>query len=182
MKYQLKSVEQAANQILEIKKTAKDCFGKLSTEALNRKPAHDKWSAAECLEHLNLTAKGYLKNIPKEIVANSKSSNVSDEYKPRVLLKIFAEITGPDSRTKMPSPKSLISHSSSLDKTVVDDFIKIQDEFLSIIKKINMNSLKNVKVAWPALKFFKLQLGEILIMTIAHQQRHINQAKRAIKK
>lgn len=181
MEYKFNSVEDASNRFLEIKSIAKEYFQNISVEVLNRKPGADKWSAAECLEHLNITSRGYLQNIPKEIAAGTNTEVKIGEYKPRLLIRKFAELSGPDSKIKISSPKILIAESSNLTNSVVEDFIKNQDKFISIINRVNMNLLREIKVTWPVMKFVKLQLGEVLIMTIAHQLRHLNQAKRAIK-
>jgi hypothetical protein len=165
----------------QIKAGVQNQFGEISLDQSNNKSAPEKWSAAECIEHLNITASGYLNNVPKNLRDNSTTFISSEKYKPRFLLKKFALLTGPDSKTKMPSPKFLQTKDSSLDKNVVTRFIQIQNEFISILNQINFVQLKKIKIKWPAAKFVNLQLGEVAVMVIAHELRHLKQAELAYK-
>jgi hypothetical protein len=181
MHYHINSVEQIEEEFEKIKLRTELLFRNLSNEQYNFKPTPKKWSAGECIEHLNLTGGGYLKNIQttnQSITGNKMPFKLI--YQPRFLLKKFAMITGPDSKIKMPSPKFLQASSSMLDKNVVDNFISLQNKFLNIITRIELEHLKRIKVTWPAFPLMKLQLGEVLVMTVGHEQRHLNQAERTL--
>ncbi len=65
-------------------------------------------------------------------------------------------------------------------KDVIDDFLFLQDEFLTALSAVNYDELKSIKVAWPTFELIKFNLGEVFMITIAHELRHINQAERAL--
>ena len=182
MQYQIDSIEQIKNEFIAIKVRAVLLFKDLSDKQFNFKPVPDKWSAAECLEHLNLTGSGYLKNIQRKKDHDINENHQSlQNYKLRYPLRKFAELTGPDTKIKMPAPKFLQASTSNLSKDVYERFVKVQENFIEIISGAQLNDLGRIKVKWPAFRVMNLHLGEVLIMTLAHQLRHLNQAERVLK-
>src|SRR5688572_28558864 len=54
-----------------------DLFRELPEDMLTRKPAPDRWSILECLEHLNLYGDFYLVEIERCILGAEKSDTVT---------------------------------------------------------------------------------------------------------
>src|SRR3989339_30211 len=94
--------------------------------------------------------------------------------------KTFIHFFGPKVRIKMKSPKNMLVSNSNHDKDVIDDFLFLQDEFLTALSSVDYDELKSIKVAWPTFELKKFSLGEVMMITIAHELRHINQAERAL--
>ncbi|MDP2036038.1 MAG: DinB family protein, partial [Ignavibacteria bacterium] len=155
-------------------------FKDASVEELNKKPSEKRWSAAECIEHLTLAGQSYLSNIPK--IPKRSAVLIDDEVKigAGLFAKTFIHFTGPKVKIKMKAPKSMLVSNYNYDKDVIDDFLFLQDEFLSALSAVNYEELKSFKVAWPTFELIKLSLGDVMMITIAHELRHINQAERAL--
>lgn len=168
------------SQFEQIKETAVRLFKDVSVEELNKKPSEKRWSSAECIEHLNLAGQSYLSNIPK--IPKRSAVLVDDEVKigAGLFAKSFIHFAGPKVKIKMKAPKNMLTDNSNYDKDVIDDFLFLQDEFLTALSTVNYDELKSIKVAWPTFELKKLTLGEVMMITIAHELRHINQAERAL--
>lgn len=163
----------------EIINRAKQLSGVLTFEQINKKTSPKNWSAAECFVHLNNYADAYLKNTKRDFSLRNDDDS-EKEYSPRFLPAKFIKAVGPDVKVKLKSIHVNESAKSNVDKNVLDQFIAYQKEFLDILDKASFNDLKTIKVASPFARFLKFQLGEMLLLTLHHQQRHLNQAERAI--
>ena len=168
------------SQFEQIKETTVRLFKDASVEELNKKPSEKRWSAAECIEHLNLAGQSYLSNIPK--IPKRSAVLIDDDVKigSSLFAKSFIHFFGPKVRIKVKTPKNMLTDNSKYDKDVIDDFLFLQDEFLTALSSVDYNELKSIKVAWPTFELIKLSLGDVMMITIAHELRHINQAERAL--
>lgn len=154
-------------------------FENKTEEQINRKSSPESWSAAECLEHLNSYASAYLYNT--KVSTNSPTNIDRDKiYSPRYLPSKFIKAVGPNTKLKLKSINVSTSYSSEINKNIVDQFKVYQEKFLDILNQISYNDLKKIKVVSPFARILKFQLGEMLLLTLYHQQRHLNQAERAI--
>lgn len=159
---------------------SKKLFEDKNEEQINKKSSPKSWSAAECIEHLNYYASAYLSNI--KALTNSPENNIDRDnvYSPRFLPSKFIKAVGPDTKLKLISIHVGSSYSSKINKNIIDQFIAYQKKFLEILNQASYNDLKKIKVASPFARILKFQLGEMLLLTLHHQKRHLNQAERAI--
>ncbi len=171
---------QMVNHFEQIKERAYKLFNEASVDELNKKSAENRWSAAECMEHLILAAQSYLSNVPK--IPKRASVEIDEEIKIKAGLfaKTFIHFTGPKVKVKLKSPKRMLNTKSNYGKDILDDFLALQDEFLTALQCVEPSELKTIKVPWPTLELKKLRLGEVIMITIAHELRHLNQAERAL--
>ena len=81
----------------------------LSDEQLNKQPAPNAWSAAQCLEHLNIYGRHYLPEIKKAIEKGEKSA---ETFKSGWLGDYFYRLMLPNTegslKSKMNAPKNAI--------------------------------------------------------------------------
>jgi len=61
---------------------------------------------------------------------------------------------------------------------VVAEFIQQQEALLSYLKQAQHTDLNAVKIPISIFKWLKLKLGDVLQFLIAHNERHLVQAKR----
>jgi hypothetical protein len=163
----------------DIVNRAHQTFGGLLFEQINKKPSHKSWSAAECFVHLNAYADSYFKNTKRNF--SIRNDNYAEkDFIQRFLLAKFIKAVGPDVKIKLKSVHVSEFTRSNIDNNVIDQFIGYQKEFLNILDNVSFEDLRNIKVASPFARLLKFQLGEMLLLTLHHQQRHLNQAERAI--
>ncbi|MCT4623498.1 MAG: DinB family protein [Schleiferiaceae bacterium] len=152
----------------------------LPLDILNHKETPEKWSALECLEHLNRYGDFYIPEINNRI---KQSRFKADEwFKSGLRGNYFANSVKPREKlNKMNTFTNMNPVGSSLDKTTVDRFIDQQKQKIELLNASREVSLNKVKTAISISKIIKLKLGDTFRVVIYHNERHIVQAKRAIE-
>ncbi len=149
-------------------------------ENLQYKLNDKSWSVVECIEHLNLYAEFYNKEITRRIGRSSYPT--SDVFKSGKLGNKFAMDMLPDEQMKkMNTFKSKNPIYSKLDsENVLSRFLNLQKELLDLIEKARTKNLTKTKtsITLPLLKF---RLGDTFRFVIYHNERHIVQARNVLK-
>ncbi|HMK03990.1 MAG TPA: DinB family protein [Ferruginibacter sp.] len=151
---------------------------------MTTQPGPGQWSAAQCLEHLNSYGRYYLPAIEKAINRPGKPK-AAVYFKSGWLGNYFYKIMLPGNdgrpKKKMRSPKD---HQPSLALNAVEglnEFIsqlELLGRLLTDARDIDIN---NAKVPISISPFIKLKLGDVFLFFIAHLNRHMLQAERALK-
>jgi hypothetical protein len=149
---------------------------------LNFKETAEKWSALECLEHLNRYGDYYLPEIEKAVLSN-KTRNAKAVFESGVIGNYFANLmkvtNGKMIRMKTPADKNPAG--SKLSTITIDRFIKQLEMLKSLLDQARTADLTRTKVPISLAKFMKLRLGDTFRFFIYHIERHIIQAQNALK-
>ena len=152
----------------------------LSEVQLNGKKNVKSWSALECLEHLNLYGNFYIPEIKKRMKASSIPA--SKTFQSGKWGNKFAQDMLPKEGMKtMNTFKSKNPIHSTLDASnVIETFANQQKEFLELLQIAKTKNLTKIKTSLtlPVLKF---RLGDTFRFVINHNERHVVQAKKALK-
>lgn len=145
-------------------------------------PGPNQWSAAQCLEHLNSYGRYYLPAIEKAI-AHSSSKPVSS-FKSGWLGNYFYKLMLPEAnnqpKKKMKSPKDH-TPSIQLDAVkVLNEFISQQEKLEQLLQKAHTVNINKARVPISIAPFIKLKLGDTFLFYVAHINRHMQQAQRAL--
>jgi len=169
----LNELDDAVKAIIE---TAETDFATYSPRELNWKPTPEKWSAAECLEHLNIYSRYY--NLAMEKAIQEKSRLIfTEDFESGWVGDFSVKSVHPANTKKQKTPKRLNPVHSELPPTVLEDFLVHQQQLRDIISKSRNVNLNKIKIRTEVAKLLKLRLGDCLRFVIAHEQRHIRQAK-----
>lgn len=155
-------------------------FQKSSLKELNYKEAPEKWSALECIAHLNRYGDFYLPEIENQI----RESGYAPEkvFKSGFLGNYFAESMLPKKNfKKMKTFRDKDPIGSRLDKEEIGTFLVHQHKLLELLDAAREVSLGKTKTAVSISKWIKLKLGDTFRVVIYHNQRHLVQAKKALK-
>ncbi|MCU0322713.1 MAG: DinB family protein [Chitinophagaceae bacterium] len=146
----------------------------------------EKWSANQCLQHLNSYGNFYLPAIKKAIVA-TKQRNVAANatFKTGWLGNYFTNIMQPKAdgslSKKMQSPKNHQPQNNTESYFVIAEFIEQQEQLLQLLEEAKELDLNAIKVPISIAPFIQLKLGDVFMFLVAHNQRHVLQAEKAIK-
>jgi len=147
-------------------------------------PDTGKWSAAQCLEHLNSYGRYYLPAIEKAI-ENSAATNPSVHFKSSWLGNYFYKLMLPENNgkpsRKMKSPKNHQPGMQLNAALVLNEFISQQEKIGQLIIKARLIDINKARVPISIAPLIKLKLGDVLLFVIAHIQRHMLQAERALE-
>ncbi|MGJ3235981.1 DinB family protein [Marivirga sp.] len=164
----------------EIEETTINEFQDLSEDELIWKPAPDKWSIAECLQHIIIANSIYIKDIEKRL---QKAEVKTIEYPINFSItgKLFLYGVDPKYKWKVPAPKlfkPVKENKVENGMETVKEFLQLQEEIISIARKACAYDHQHVHTYSPLSKLLKFNVGEQLYIMMRHTKRHINQAKR----
>lgn len=175
----LESLESRVEQHIQ---EAVRVFQNLSEEEL-QKPAPDGgWSMAQCLAHLNTYGDFYLPRI-KSSLAKGAGNNPLKGYKSSWIGHYFIRMVEPETGTR--KQKALAKHIPSADldaHAVVAEFIRQQEELLWNLRQARKVDLNSIRIPVSFSNLLRLKLGDVFQFLVAHNERHIRQAKALIEK
>lgn len=155
-------------------------LAQLDSETLNRKATPEKWSALECLEHLNRYGDFYLPEITRCLIG-AKKVNENHLFKSSWLGEFFAQSVSPKEKlNKQNAFKNMNPVETKLDTKVVDKFIRQQCQMLDLLNRVRMVDMCTTKTNISISKWLTLRLGDTFRVVIYHNQRHLVQARKAV--
>jgi DinB superfamily len=157
----------------------------LPAAALAAAPAPGKWSAAQCLQHLNFYGDHYLPAIEKAInKARSRGDKPSATFTSGWLGAYFTRLMLPQQNGTLPStmqaPKNAVPDPTPDPVQMLATFITQQEKMLQLLeaaKRVNLNT-NRVPISLSA--FIRLKMGDTFGFVIAHNERHVLQAERSL--
>ncbi len=157
-----------------------DKFSSLTPEQLKMKPSPDRWSIAECLDHLLNTVNLYLPRIEKELQeAEAKQWTERKPFKSGILGGLYAYFLRPENKSKYKSPNIYLP-SQSIQDDIVESFIQRHEKLISLMKKAEGLNLVKIKLPSPITKLIRFRLGDCFNILITHDKRHILQASQIL--
>jgi hypothetical protein len=171
--------DQLTNDLLVLRVLAQQRFRPLSAEELNRRPSPSRWSAGQCLEHLNIVGGYYLPSIAARITkAMARGSKPAPFVKQGYVGRRFVEaMRTPASVKTYNSPQRYAPTGTRLPRTVAEVFSRQIDELLRLTllaRQVNANAIRIPNAIFPLLLF---RLTDQLEFMVVHIQRHVAQAE-----
>ena len=159
----------------------------LPTALLSCSPAPDAWSAAQCLEHLNFYGRHYLPAIENAIQqGKTRGSKPAACFRSGWLGAYFTQLMQPQQdgtlKSKMTSPNNAVPSTQPDPHKMLAEFIDQQEKMLYLLRSAAAVNLNQVRVPTSLSPWIRLKLGDTFGFVIAHNQRHILQAERALSK
>ena len=142
-----------------------------------------KWSVVQCLEHLNAFGRHYLPAIEKAIAVKSgerpawfNSGFLGDYFTKSMKPKNVFEI-----KNKMKTMKIFNFPNSLNVDTVMKEYIDQKVKLQQLLDIANERDLNSIRIPVTITKMIKLKLGDTFRFLIAHEQRHMIQARNTLK-
>lgn len=166
------------NQFERICRDAEDLLRGLSHEQFNWRQEAGRWSIGECLDHLNVTADFYQPMIDSRMSEGRAQGKLSQgPFRHGWLGNRFVGALEPPVKTKFKAPKKFVPPPDRSMDEVATKFFAAQEEFSNLIRRANGLDLARIRVQIPATKLFRVSLGQALALMIAHERRHLWQAR-----
>jgi hypothetical protein len=165
-----------SRQINESRRRAHELVSALTAEQIARRPDPDKWSIAECLAHLNITAATVQKLMARGIEQAKQEKRFGEgpfSIGPKGRLLIW--IAEPPPKFTIRAPKN-VRPPTVIDNPlqVLPQFLHAQDEWERLMREQEGLNLVKIKVGQGA---FRMRLAAVLPWMMAHQRRHLLQAE-----
>ncbi len=160
--------------------TAKRSFSTLSESQLNWKPAPEKWSIAQCLEHLAVTSNrfdAYFTAALSRARARWAVSNAV-KYKPTLMGGWLARQVHPETGRNLRAPKVFRPADTSNIHAALDSFLREQDRFLDFVRQSDGIDYNKTRLRSPVTPLMRYSLADAFVITVLHGRRHLAQARR----
>jgi hypothetical protein len=176
MNDQLDALLRDAKQIAD---DAHASFVALSASQLNWKPAAERWTIAQCFDHLITSNKGYLPII-ESVRTGKKQTRFVERLPvlPGLAGKLLIKSLDPASTRKIRAPKKFEPAQSDISAGVIDDFVAQQGQLIEGMKSTSHLHLEKIVITSPALSFVAYSLLDAYRIIVTHERRHLQQAKR----
>lgn len=151
-----------------------------SIDLLRKKKNAESWSVLECIEHLNRYGDYYIPEIENKMKLSAYQEHGT--FKSGLLGNYFAKSMLPGQKmNKMKTFKSMDPLNCSLDKNVLDKFIRQQEQLLKLLEQARTTNLTKVKTSISISKWIKIRLGDTFRVVVYHNVRHLVQAEKVLK-
>jgi len=171
----LRAVIDAANNVAN---EARSTFGHLTPSQLNWKPSAERWSVAQCFDHLLTSNKGYLPIIDNVLAGYRRTFWQSIPVLPGLMGKLLVKSMDPASTRKVKAPKRFQPAQSEISASVINDFVAQQKQIVDKMKSTEHLDLEKIVITSPVAGVVIYSLMDAYRLIVVHEQRHFQQAKR----
>lgn len=149
----------------------------LSEESLSKPASNGGWSIAQVMAHLNSYGDFYLPTISNKI--KSASPSETKLYVGSLLGTYFRDLMNPDKNNS--KFKAFQKHTPDIGvdpANTIATFISQEEKLLELIRKSVYYDIQKIKIPLSITNLIQLRLGDVFQFIVAHNERHIRQAKR----
>ncbi len=142
-----------------------------------------KWSVVQVLEHLNAFNRHYLPAIDKAFSEHqgSPSAWFNSGYWGEKFTKSMKPTNVFEIKNKMKGMKKFSFPNSLNVDTVLNEFYGQQEKLLHLLDVAKSKDLSSIHIPITLTKLIKLRLGDAFRFLIAHEQRHMIQARNTLR-
>lgn len=162
-----------------IKHDGRALISGLSRAQFNWRPAPDRWSIADCLVHLNDTVTTTLPAFDRAIARGREQGRTGPgPFRYGWLAKWAVRSMEPPPKFRMTSPRVFRTKHAEHDlASVLPEFLLVRDRLGERLRQADGLDLARVKISSPASRLFRLPLGAYFAFVLAHERRHLWQAR-----
>ena len=157
---------------------AKSTFGSLTAAQLNWKPSAERWSVAQCFDHLLTTNRGYFPAIDRVLAGRKRTFWECVPLLPGLTGKLLLKAVDPASTRKIKAPKVFQPAHSDVSDSVIDDFVAQQETVVEKMKATEHLDLERIIITSPVAAVVTYSLMDAYRVIVVHEQRHFQQARR----
>lgn len=160
----------------------------VSEQAWSRRPASDEWSAADCVEHLNITSRAF---VPLLRDANAEARQLRGDpvthYKRDALGWFLSLMIGPMrhiGKLRLVKVKTLppfVPKGGQSRNQLLSEFVRLQADLLTIVRAADGLPIDRVKIVSPFGGRMKYSAYSAMVVVARHEHRHIDQAEIAAR-
>src|SRR5512147_2204452 len=166
-------LESAHGRLRELRRT-------MPRRAWDWRPAPGRWSAAECVAHLNLSSAAILPILREALrEARGRREQASPRYRRDPLGWLLCKVVSPVGGLKMrAAPEFVPSEAGDIDD-LLDEFERLQASLLECVREAEGLPIDRVTLVSPFDARLTYNLYSALTLIPRHQHRHLVQAERA---
>lgn len=175
-------VNSLISALRESARHAEKMFASHTTGQLQHRPGEGRWSAAECIAHLNLSNRAYLSSLDATIrELHEKEFFAKGPFhlsRNARLLKYWLE---PPSRLRLPTSAPFQPLPVRDTEPVFHEFVALEKELEEKLDSVRGRALDRVKIHSPFTEKVKYNCYSAFVLIAAHNRRHLWQAEQALR-
>lgn len=148
------------------------------------RPGPLRWSAAECVEHLNITSKAYIPRL-RRALESATPSPAATHHRRDFIGWLFSNLVGPmpsvgkAKLVRVKTPPNFVPGSSPERADAIAEFDRLQADLIDITRQADGYPLGKMKIVSPFGERIRYNFYSALRLLPRHQERHIDQAEEA---
>lgn len=152
--------------------------GTLTDDQFNWRPEDTRWSIAQCIEHLNVTARLYLPTLDEDIdEAIRRGLYGEGPFTYSLLTRTLLGLLEPPPRIRLKTPKAFLPPPQRRRQETLAGFRAYQMQFVDRLRQANGLDLSRARFAHPHSRLVRIPLGTGFAIVCAHERRHLWQAR-----
>ena len=174
-----REIDDFRKQFEQISADADALVTPLGQEQFVWKPGPNRWSIAECLEHMNATARAYLPAIDEGIAdAIRHGAYAEGPFQYNLIGRIFSRLLEPPARFRMRAPIDKQPGPERPKRETLAGFRAYQVQYVDRLRQANGIDLSRSCVRSPLASWIRIPLGSAFASMAAHERRHLWQARK----
>ncbi|MBL7952998.1 MAG: DinB family protein [Flavobacteriales bacterium] len=171
---------------LRSQRNAAEELRQLPLDLLHERPAPERWSVAEVLEHMNLSSGHYLRRVQRIYAGRKEGIRKSENYVPGSFGERSVRAMRPDAQGRItwrmrtlwlfePRTDRVVGHAS------LDRFVNVIDGFIDVLQIARDHGWEGPRVTSTLGPLLRFKLGDAIRFPVAHQERHMLQIQRTLE-
>ena len=154
----------------------------LADSQWNTRTDPNRWSPAECVDHLNITSAAYLP-ILDEAIRRARSINAAapTRYRRDFVGWMLWKTMGPPVRQRVKTTAAFLPSADVPPAQLIAEFRRLQEEQKNRVRLCDGLPLQKTRVQSPFSERVKYNLFSCLTILPAHQHRHLWQAEQSAR-
>lgn len=182
MKDQKEFLQQYASEVRNIIREM-ESWSHQEENNLQQYPAPGKWSAIQCVQHLNVYSRYYLNAIEKAIKTAPSVAGHDVKFGP--VGKYFVKLMKTNDKgivnKPMKSPKNAVPELLPNVKSEISEFIQHQQKLLILLQHAENLDINQIRIPTSIMKMIRMKLGDTFAFFIEHEKRHMIQGRKALE-
>jgi hypothetical protein len=178
-------LEELREQFEAVSAEAGELVAPLSDAQFAWRPSPGVWSIAQCVEHLNVTARAYLPALDEGIATAIRSGVYgTGPFTYNVLGRLMVRSMEPPPLFRFKAPAIFAPPAATQPQRtraeIMAGFRGYQVQYIDRLRQANGVDLAKAKVVSPANRLLHISLGSGFALQIAHERRHLWQARQLL--
>ena len=151
----------------------------LTDDQFRWEPTPNAWSVARCFEHLNMTARRYLPMLDEGIASAIRRGLYGPgPFSYNWIGRLAAYFVDAATRFHAEAPTASEPAESRSRQSIMAAFRAYQVQYVDRLRQANGLDLAKARVPLLSARWVRTPLGSAFVMTVAHERRHLAQARR----
>jgi hypothetical protein len=169
---------------IDLKEEATALAADADADLLSARPDSETWSAVQCLDHLNTAGWLLLRSIDDTIQRGQEEGPYGDPpFEYGFISRWFVQSMTPSSGWTFTAPEVFEPEEPEVlyPGEAAEEFLALQDELSECVVRAEGLDLRRLRLPSPAVPLLRISLGAWFEATLAHERRHLEQARRILR-